>query len=151
MASNAIDYPIYLIDKGGQLNAKLDGTDGRAICLTKLADIVRTILRTDVVESALIQMATEFCEYAPTAWFLQEGEETKDQKIKDVVRKFLDMFVGRRGFPTLCPSDCLMHEDITGVSYRYEPQGPFLLPSERIVLNGVVCRNSTIFRCSLAS
>lgn len=111
-------------------------------------------MKTDEFRSALIQMATEFCELNPTAWFLQQGQGTREQKIKDVVQNFLDMFLGRwcrRGFPTLCCSDRLMYQDVTGVSYRYEPQGPFLLSSERIVLNGMVSRKPKRFRCSLAS
>ena len=151
MASGAIDYPIYLIDQGGKLDAKLDHTDRRGNCVTDFVIIVRAILMTNRGKSALFQMAIEFCAHHPSAWFLQEGQGTEEEKIKDVVRKFLEMLVGRFGFPTLCPSDRLRHENVTGVSYWYEPQGPFLLSSERIVLNMVVSRKPARFTCSLAN
>ena len=151
MASDANDFPIYLIDQGGKLAAKLDNTDGKAICLIKLAVIVVTILKTDVGMSALARMAAEFVEHFSAPWFLQEGQGTPEEDIKNVVRQFLDMFMGRRGFPTLCPSDRLRHEDFTGVTHRYKPGGPFHLSSERISLNGGVSKKPTRFRCSLAS
>ena len=151
MASGTIDYLIYLIDQGGKLDAKLDDTDRRGKCVIDFANVVRAIFRTNRGKSGLVQMATEFCAHSPSAWFLQEGQGTEEQKKKDVVRKFLETLVGRFGFPTLCPSDRLRYEDLTGISYRYEPQGPFLLSSERIVLNMVVGRKPARFSGSLAS
>ena len=151
MASNANEYVIYHIDRDGKFDAKLDDTDGRAKCLITLADIVRAILKTDKVNSALVRRATEYCDHNPAAWFLQEGQGSREERIKDVVREFLDRFQGRRGFPTLCISDRLRHADVTGVVHRYQWEGPFLLSSERMLLNGVVSRKPTRSRCSLAN
>ena len=151
MASDANDYSIYLIDQDGKLVAKLDKTDPRAACLIDAADIVRAILKTDRCKSALAQMTIEFCEHFHTAWFLQEGEGTREERMGNVSCAFVDMFTVPHGFPSACLSERLKYEDVTGVSYRYERQGPFLLPSERILLNMVVSRKPTRFRCFLAS
>ena len=151
MASDANGYPIYLFDRDGGLVAKLDDTDSMGKCLIEPADIVRAILKTDPSKSALAQMAAEFSEYHSTAWFLQEEQGTQEEKTTNVVCGFRDLFQGRRGFPSLCPSEPLRLEDIAGVTHRYPQGGRFLLSSERMVLNGLVSRKPTRFRCSLAS
>ena len=154
MPSDPNDYSIYHIAHDGKLVGKLDDTDGRAACCIESADNVREILKTDTINSALAQMTTEYVEHFLTAWFLIEakakGEDLVERQ-KKVPLEFLEMFSIFHQFPALYLSDRLRHLDVIGACKRFMWGMIFRMLKQRILLNGVVGRKLTRFRCSLAS
>ena len=139
MASDANDYHIYHINQDGKLVGKFKHTDDKATCLIDSINIAQGMLKREEVKSALIQIATEFCEVFPTAWFLLQEQGTQEEKIDNLVRQFLDMFLIPE-FPTLYISDRLKHLDVTGVTHRFKWEDHFSMSSQRIALNGNVSR-----------
>ena len=153
MASNANDYLIYHLDQDGALVDKYDHTDGRATCAIDSINIVLAMLKTDRVKYALRQMTEEYCEsrepFAWESWFLQIEKGTREEKIDNVVARFLKLFL-IPVFPTVLISDHLTPNVLGGVG-RPVWEEYYLLISERMQLNGAVSRKPTRFRCSLAS
>ena len=150
MASDANDYPIYLLDHNGRLDAKLNITDGRAKALIHLVHIVREIFKTDHGKSAFVKLTDDFCESHPEAWFLQEKQGTREERIHSVVDDFLEMSMTGHGFSTLCLSNRLSHPNILGVTHRHEWKDHFELSSQSMLLNGKVSRKPTRVRSSLS-
>ena len=154
MRSDPNDYSIYHIDQEGRLVGKLDDTDGRAACCIESADNIGAILKTDTINSALAQMTTEYVEHFLTAWFLIEAQnkgEDLEERQKKVTLEFLEMFLIFHQFPALYLSDRLRHLDVIGACERLSSETIFRLFTQRLLLNGVVGRKLTRFRCSLAS
>lgn len=154
MASNANDYTIYTvyhINQDGTLIGKLDETDGRAACVIESAHIVQAMLRTDRIKLAFDQMTADHAAHFKATWYLTEGQGEPQERKDKVALEFLKFFSVFHQFPALCLSDRLRHLSVTGALRRNMWQDVFQLFAHRIVLNGVVSRKLTRFRCRLAS
>ena len=139
MASDTSAYRIFYLNEQGRLVKMLDHTDGRATCAIDSIHIVQAMLQTDTVKSAFAQMAGEFGDEYPEVWFLQDQEGAREEKIENVVRKFLEKFL-IPAFPNVFISDRLKHLDTTAVSHMFPYEDLFSISQQRVTLNGVVSR-----------